>query len=92
MKERPDIEEYVVYCLYSMTYDKIYIGFTSNLIGRFASHNELGKKGFTRRYRPWVVIYVEFCDNKREALKREKRLKQPNGRAEMRKIVGLLSD
>jgi len=47
---------YTVYVLYSFSYDKIYIGYTSNLIDRFRSHNKLGKKGWTLRYRPWVVF------------------------------------
>ena len=43
---------YVVYILYSAKYNKIYIGYTSNLRARLVSHNELGKKGWTIKYRP----------------------------------------
>ncbi|HCE53889.1 MAG TPA: hypothetical protein DER05_02360 [Lutibacter sp.] len=32
--------EFVTYVLYSKNYNKIYIGFTSNLIVRFLSHNK----------------------------------------------------
>ena len=73
--------EYVVYILYSRKYDKIYIGFTSNLIARFKSHNELGTKGYTKRYRPWEVIFVDFYKSKREAMIREKYLKSGVGRS-----------
>ncbi|GEM_PF-2774745 len=56
--------EYVVYVLYSIRYDKIYIGYTSNLIERFKSHNVLGKKGWTIRFRPWQVVNAEnYCDH-----------------------------
>ena len=72
--------EYVVYVLKSTSSDKHYIGFTQNLISRFRSHNELGKKGFTTRYRPWFVIWVEFYSVKAEALSREKFLKTGKGR------------
>ncbi|MEX0723823.1 MAG: GIY-YIG nuclease family protein [Gracilimonas sp.] len=41
-----------VYALYSPTYEKIYIGYTSNLEQRLLSHNKLGKKGWTVKYRP----------------------------------------
>ena len=73
--------EYVVYILYSRKYDKIYIGFTSNLIARFKSHNELGTKGYTKRYRLWEVIFVDFYKSKREAMSREKYLKSGVGRS-----------
>ncbi|MFO8129200.1 MAG: GIY-YIG nuclease family protein [Bacteroidales bacterium] len=57
---------FVTYVLYSRKFDKIYIGYTSNLIARFKSHNELGK-GWTKRYRPWEVISVEFFGSKKQA-------------------------
>ncbi|GGG51441.1 GIY-YIG nuclease family protein [Epilithonimonas arachidiradicis] len=38
------MEEFVVYILYSEKFDKTYTGFTSNLVERFKSHNELGNK------------------------------------------------
>ncbi|MDX1937936.1 MAG: GIY-YIG nuclease family protein, partial [Flavihumibacter sp.] len=34
---------YTVYILYSPSRQKIYIGYTSNLLNRMLSHNELGK-------------------------------------------------
>ncbi|MGC6423105.1 MAG: GIY-YIG nuclease family protein [Flavobacteriaceae bacterium] len=54
------MSEFVVYILRSQTFNKIYIGYTSNLIQRFYSHNYKATKGYTRHYRPWTVIYVEF--------------------------------
>ena len=50
-------EMYTVYVLYSQTYNKIYIGYTSDLTQRFLSHNVLAKKGYTCRYRPWIIAY-----------------------------------
>jgi putative endonuclease len=32
---------------------------TSNPEERLRSHNELGKKGWTKNYRPWIIIYKE---------------------------------
>jgi putative endonuclease len=66
---------YTVYILYSSLYNKIYIGYTNNLEARFLSHNELGKKGWTIKYRPWIVVYSEEYQTKAEALLREKELK-----------------
>jgi len=71
---------FVTYVLYSTTFDKIYIGYTSDLVDRFHSHNELARKGFTIKFRPWTVEYVEFFDTKYEAMKREKELKSSWGR------------
>ena len=72
--------EYVCYVLYSKKYATIYIGYTTNLINRYLSHNKLGTKGYTFRYRPWEVIHVEFFTAKGEAMKREKQLKSSRGR------------
>lgn len=36
--------EFTTYSLYSVNYDKIYIGYTSNIIDRFCSHNLLSEK------------------------------------------------
>ena len=71
---------YTVYVLHSSTYGKIYVGYTSNLLERFKSHNELSKKGYTKKYRPWLVVHVEMFEDKSEAMKREKGLKSGQGR------------
>ena len=72
--------EFVVYILYSSKYKIHYTGYTSDLINRFYSHNILATKGFTVKFRPWKVIYVEFYNTKSEAIKREKFLKSGRGR------------
>ena len=78
------MSEFVVYVLKSISSAKHYVGYTTNLILRFKSHNTLGKKGFTTRYRPWSVIYVEFYLTKSEAIAREKFLKTGKGREWMK--------
>jgi putative endonuclease len=78
---------YTVYCLYSIKYDKIYVGYTSDLISRFHSHNSLATKGYTLRYRPWVVAYTEELESKSLAMKREKELKSSRGRAYLRDYI-----
>lgn len=50
---------FVTYTLYSPAFDKIYIGYTSDLIDRYYSQNFLFTKGFTKNFRPWIVVYVE---------------------------------
>jgi putative endonuclease len=81
---------YVIYALYSKKFDKIYIGYSSDLIDRFHSHNALSSKGFTSKYRPWEVVYVEFLETKKEAMKREQQLKTSAGRRFIREQVELI--
>lgn len=77
---------YVVYILYSRRSDKSYVGFTTDLINRFKSHNELGQE-FTKRYRPWVVLHCEFFESKKEAQQREKYFKSGKGYYERLEII-----
>ena len=71
---------FVVYALYSPDFQKIYIGFTSNLQERLKSHNELATKGWTIRFRPWTLVHMESLPSKAEAMVREKQLKSAAGR------------
>ena len=71
---------YTVYVLYSRSFNKIYIGFTSDMEERLRAHNELRRKGWTVKYRPWVIIHTETVDTRSEAMKREKELKSARGR------------
>ena len=57
-----------VYILFSPSHNKIYIGYTSDLEKRLLSHNHLGSKGYTVRYRPWVLIHTEAFNTKVEAM------------------------
>ena len=81
---------FVTYVLYSKQFDKIYVGYTSDLINRFHSHNLYATKGYTVSFRPWEVLLVEFYDTKSEAMRREKALKSSRGRAFIRDQVGLI--
>ena len=81
------MEEFVVYILYSERFKKNYTGFTSSLIERFQSHNQLATKGYTLKFRPWVVIHVEFFYSKSEAMKREKYLKTGIGREFIQNLI-----
>jgi len=74
------MNEFVTYVLYSAKFNKVYIGYSSSLIQRFYSHNNFSKKGFTVKFRPWIVVYTEFFTSKREAMKKEKWLKSGIGR------------
>ena len=70
---------YTVYVLFSEKFRKIYIGYSSAFEIRLRSHNCLGTKGFTKRYRPWIVVLEENYANKTQAIQREKQLKSGQG-------------
>ena len=72
--------QYFTYVLFSPTYDQIYIGFSNNPEKRLISHNELAKKGWTIRFRPWILLHQEAFETKKEAMAREKELKSAKGR------------
>ncbi|MBS2101127.1 GIY-YIG nuclease family protein, partial [Carboxylicivirga linearis] len=71
---------FTVYVLFSPNFNKIYIGFTSNLNKRLLSHNEKATKGWSIKYRPWKLIYKEESIEKSDAMRREKELKSHRGR------------
>ena len=78
---------YVVYVLYSETFDKIYIGYTSNLEQRLLSHNFLARKGWTIQFRPWKTVRTEEFFYKKDAMVREKQLKSAAGRRFIRSLI-----
>ena len=78
---------YTVYVLFSKKFNKIYIGYTSNLKQRLLSHNELAKKGWTINYRPWKLVHSEEFAEKKLAMKREIELKSHKGRDFIRKLI-----
>ncbi len=78
---------FTTYVLYSQAYDKIYIGFTSDLENRVKAHNDIKNSGWTKRYQPWKIIYTEAFNSKYEAMKREKELKSSRGRNFIRNLI-----
>lgn len=69
-----------VYLLRSLTFDRTYVGLTSNLTKRLQGHNE-GDSDYTRPFRPWkLVVALRFEDNAR-AREFEKYLKTGSGQA-----------
>jgi putative endonuclease len=75
---------YIVYVLMSLSADKTYVGYTADLTRRMREHNETGE-GFTKRYRPWEILFTESCISKSEAIQREKYYKTGKGREEIRR-------
>jgi putative endonuclease len=78
---------YYTYVLYSQKHDKTYIGYTSDIKKRLARHNSLNNKGYTKKYQPWEVLFIEEFDERTEATKKEKYWKSHVGRDKIKRIV-----
>jgi putative endonuclease len=78
---------YTTYVLYSKDFDKIYVGFTSDIEARLISHNHPKNKGWTKRYQQWEIIHQEFFMEKKDALKREQELESSRGRVFIRNEI-----
>lgn len=78
--------KFYTYVLYSKSFNKIYIGQSSDLEKRLKEHN-LGLSTYTKRYIPWEIIYTEEYQTRSEAMKREKELKSQKGREFIWKMI-----
>lgn len=70
---------FYIYVLKSDKDNKLYIGYTKNLVRRIEEH----KKGlnFSTKHRlPFKLIYFEGCTNEQDAKRREHYLKTTRGR------------
>lgn len=65
---------YYIYVLKSVLNSSLYIGITNNLERRLKEHND-GDSLYTKKYRPWVCIYIEGYFSEEDAKTREKNLK-----------------
>ena len=74
-----------VYILKSLKYPKTYTGSTTDVERRLREHNTGTNCTYTKRYRPWELVYKEKCDSLENARVREKYLKSAAGRRFLKK-------
>ena len=78
---------FYVYLLKSKVKNKLYVGYTNDLRKRFEQHND-GKGIYTKKYRPWNLVYYEAYKSKSDATRREKQLKRhAKGLIELKKRI-----
>ncbi len=70
------MKEPCVYILASQPYGTLYIGVTSNLLGRLMQHRTDALPGFTSRYGIHRLVRYEPCETMEQAILREKQLKR----------------
>ncbi|MDY0117509.1 MAG: GIY-YIG nuclease family protein [Sulfurimonadaceae bacterium] len=64
-----------VYIISNKSNDVLYIGVTSDLVKRIYEHKEKLIEGFSTKYNLNKLVYFEVFDDIKEAIKREKQLK-----------------
>ena len=75
-----------VYMLASGVNGTLYIGVTSNLIGRVYQHRQNLVAGFTQRYDVHTLVWYEVHEQMESAILREKQLKNWSRTAKKRLI------
>ena len=78
---------YWVYILYSEKIDKYYIGSTSNLKNRIEFHNSEYNKIWSKRGKPWVLVFSHTFETNKEALAAEKFIKKQKSRTFILKLI-----
>jgi putative endonuclease len=78
---------FYIYILYSVSFDKYYVGFTNNLERRLMEHNTTESITYTSKHRPWVMKAAFECSlSESEAVRIERFIK----RQKSRKLIELL--
>ena len=70
---------YFVYILYSIKFDRYYVGLSANLDERLKTHNSKKVKS-TKAFVPWKIVHFEEYESRNDAREREKYLKSSAGR------------
>ena len=73
IKHLSNIMHYV-YVIKSKKNGAIYTGVTGNIVKRIEEHNR-GKSPSTKRYIPWICVYIEGYFSEDDATRREMNLK-----------------
>jgi len=77
---------FTTYIIYSLSLNRFYIGYTSDIESRLIRHNQNGK-GFTGKVNDWKLVYVEIFKTKTEALAREREIKRWKSRKKIEILI-----
>ena len=81
---------YTLYIIYSNSLDSYYVGYTNCFERRLSEHNR--KKGkYTDIGIPWVLVYFENFQTKKEAMDSEKFIKSKKSRSFITALINQLS-
>ena len=77
-----------LYILHSISSGKYYIGVSDNPKRRLQYHNTL-EKGFTSRYRPWIIKFTKEYPTKIEAMKIERKIKSWKSKVMIERVINI---
>jgi len=77
---------YFLYILQSASFDKYYVGISSNPIRRLMFHNSI-EKGFTSRYRPWKIVFTQEFLSKLSANQSELKIKNWKNKTMIQRVI-----
>ena len=77
---------FTTYILYSYSIDSYYIGSTSNIQDRIQRHNS-GRSIYTKRGKPWTIVYQKNFDTKSDAYQYELYLKSQKSRKYLEELI-----
>jgi putative endonuclease len=70
---------FTLYIIYSARLDRFYIGYTNDFQRRISEHNRIKGK-YTDKGIPWLLVYSKEYRSKKEAMNRERFIKQMKSR------------
>ena len=70
---------FTVYIIYSLTLNKYYVGYTTDITVRLKQHNS-GFSSFTSKANDWQIKYQEVFKDRKLAMIREKQIKSKKSR------------
>ena len=77
---------FYVYILYSEYLDSYYVGVSGNVEERLKKHLS-NHKGYTAKTKDWIIVYTEVFENKKQALRREKAIKNWKSKIMIQKLI-----
>jgi len=80
---------FFVYALYSVNFNRIYIGMSQNPSKRLAEHNA-GKTKSTKAFIPWILVFQKETESTANARELEKYYKTTTGRRIIKEIIDKL--
>ena len=78
---------YILYILYSVDFDRYYVGQCEDVALRLKRHNGRAVPS-TKAYAPWNLVYSETFSSRTEAVHRETEIKKKKSRKYIEYLIG----